>query len=138
MKNFTRPVLVSTLVALAGCTGSTAVQNGALPSDERAIQAVMVIPEQLLFNNNNGHGGSQTFDAFTQFAGDITAVSSNPYCAQVNPPDEDVSTPPTSPAGVKSAVFTVTPGLGQGRCTITVTDKKGNQATVSVSVIGGN
>jgi Tol biopolymer transport system component len=69
-------------------------------------------------------------EARVQFVGLITARV-DPGCATVTP----ASAPATKPRGssVYLATFTVTPVL-EGACTITVTDKKGRQATVDVQV----
>ncbi|HEV3153415.1 MAG TPA: hypothetical protein VGZ02_06415 [Candidatus Baltobacteraceae bacterium] len=128
------PLLALALTALTGCAGTLAPAGHIVGMDQHAVQAVIVQPASLRFLQS-GAANSQTFQAFTQFAGDITAVSSNNNCATVNPPSEPVGTPPTSPDGVKSATFTVTP-VGAGRCTITVTDKKGNTADVTVLFFG--
>ena len=122
------------LAALTACSSGTSATPASASLSERAVQAVTVEPNSLTFTQQ-GAAYSQTFRASTQFAGDITAISSNSNCATVDPPDQDVSTPPTSPQGVKSATFTVTP-VGPGRCTITVTDKKGNTAAVTVLIFG--
>ena len=125
------PFVALVLFALTGCGSGLSAHNGfvsALSSNEEAVQAVTVTPASLRFVQV---GATQTFQASTQFAGDISAVSSNSSCATVDPPSQPVGTPPAGPDGVKSATFTVT-ATGSGRCTITVTDKKGNTATVLV------
>jgi alpha-tubulin suppressor-like RCC1 family protein len=72
-----------------------------------------------------------TITAKVQFVGLITASSSNTNCATVAP----ASVPATKPPGssVYVATFTVTP-VAVGSCTITVTDKKGEQARMQVQV----
>jgi hypothetical protein len=72
-----------------------------------------------------------TITAKVQFVGVITAATSNAGCATVAP----ASVPATKPPGssVYVATFTVTP-VAAGSCTITVTDKKGEQARVQVRV----
>lgn len=78
-------------------------------------------------------GGNATVTATVQYVGLITARSSDAGCATVSP----LSVPAVKPPGssVYVATFTVTP-VAAGSCTITVTDKKGNQAQVQVTVVG--
>ncbi len=71
-----------------------------------------------------------TFVASVQYATVFTATSSNTSCATVSPASALPVGPPGSP---KTTTFTVTP-TGEGSCTITVSDKKGNQAQVEVTV----
>jgi len=66
-----------------------------------------------------------------QYTGLITAASSNSGCATVAPQSVPAEKPPGS--SVYVAIFTVTP-VGVGSCTITMTDKKGNQVQVQVQV----
>ena len=75
-------------------------------------------------------GTSAIITAQVQFVGLISA-SVAPGCATVTP----ASVPTTKPPGssVYVATFTVTP-VQIGTCTITVTDKKGRRATVTVQV----
>ena len=72
-----------------------------------------------------------TVTARVQYVGIITSRSSDQSCATVAP----ASLPAAKPAGspVYVATFTVTP-VGAGTCTVTLTDKKGVQATVQVRV----
>jgi Tol biopolymer transport system component len=72
-----------------------------------------------------------TFVASVQYATTFQARSSNAACATVSP----ASALPVQPLGSTkfSSTFTVTP-TGEGTCTITVTDKKGSQVAVTVSV----
>ena len=72
-----------------------------------------------------------TFVASVQYATTFQARSSNAACATVSP----TSALPVQPLGSTkfSSTFTVTP-TGEGTCTITVTDKKGNQVAVTVTV----
>lgn len=94
-----------------------------------------------------GANSAQTFDACVQFSGKLTAVSSNPSVATVDPAtayprvrhrhhrnggDEDGGYRDHD-RGTKCATFTVTP-VANGSATITVTDKKGGSATVAVTV----
>jgi Tol biopolymer transport system component len=75
-----------------------------------------------------------TITATVQYVGQIMARTSDPACATVAP----TSVPATKPPGssVYVATFTVTP-VAEGACTITLTDKKGQQVEVEVSVASG-
>ena len=88
-----------------------------------------VTPSTLLLRSP---GASKTFTATVQYGGLLTASSSDPACATPNPP---VTASPEKPPGssLYVAQFTVT-GVGMGGCVVTVTDKKGNTASVRVSV----
>jgi hypothetical protein len=92
--------------------------------------ALQVTPSSLTFAST-GASAAQTFVASVQFAGNITAVSSDPTVATVSPG----TATPTEPANGTgySATFTVTP-IKAGTTTITVTDKKGDQTGVAVTV----
>jgi Tol biopolymer transport system component len=72
-----------------------------------------------------------TVTASVQFVGVITSSTSDAGCATVAP----ASLPATKPAGssVYVATFSVTP-VAPGTCTITLTDKKGGQVAVPVTV----
>ena len=72
-----------------------------------------------------------TITVRVQFVGLITAATSDAGCATVAP----ASVPATKPPGssVYVATFTVTP-VAVGSCTITVTDKKGEQVRMPVKV----
>lgn len=131
MKIHVGPVALLAVLTAAGCGGSGS--NPILPlSNAQSVQTIVAAPAQLSFQQT-GPAQSQTVVASTQFAGSLAAVSDNTQVATVNPPSADVATPPNNSNGVKSTTFTVTP-VGSGSCTITITDKKGNRATVSVVV----
>jgi alpha-tubulin suppressor-like RCC1 family protein len=72
-----------------------------------------------------------TITAQVQFVGPITATTSSAACATVSPQSVPAAKPPGS--AVYVATFTVTP-VGPGSCTITLTDKHGDQAVVQVDV----
>ena len=136
----------STLSACGG--GSSQALPGAIPSRQitksaavigHGIAAPVANPTTLSFTAL-GAVNSKTFVVSVQFAGDLTAASSNTLCATVSPevatPSVNGVTPKPSDHGMKAATFTVTP-VGNGTCTITITDKKGATATVAVTVAAG-
>lgn len=96
-----------------------------------AGQAVSVTPNSMNFANRLS--APQSFESNQNFNGIQTAQSSDPLCAIVDPTNTSPNLSPTR-GGTKSATFAVTPE-GAGICTITVTDKKGNSATVQVTVV---
>ncbi len=128
-------------LGLAACEGGTGkALPGAMPSYQAAhrdvaagngVAAPIASPTSLSFTAL-GTDNVKTFVVNVQFAGDLTAVSSDTSVATVDPPS---ATPLVTPAdgGSKSATFTVTP-VGNGTCTITVTDKKGRSVTIAISV----
>jgi TolB protein len=79
-------------------------------------------------------GTRATITATVQFVGLITAATSDVACATVSP----ASLPATKAPGasVYVATFSVTP-VQPGSCSITVTDKKGDQRVVAVEVLDG-
>lgn len=85
-------------------------------------------PAQMQFTGT-GSALSQTFTASQTSGGTLYASTGDATVATVNPGSAQVS----GTGGTKSATFTVTP-VGAGSCSITVTDKKGLVATVSVTV----
>lgn len=121
---------------IIGCSGGSSFNlapttvPGTAPLSAKKGQAVAVSPATLIFGSPTG--ASQTFTASENFGGDQTAVVSSPACASVSPASGDVTVDPTT-GGTKSLIYTVAP-IASGTCTITVTDKKGNTATVSVKV----
>lgn len=97
----------------------------------KGVAAPVVSPASLKFTAL-GSANAQTFTVTVQYAGDLTAASSNTGVATVSPSAASPTVTPTG-GGTKSATFTVTP-VGNGTCTITVTDKKGSSVTVAVTV----
>jgi Tol biopolymer transport system component len=75
--------------------------------------------------------GPTPLTASVQYAGPITARSSNAACATVSPGDAPASKPRGS--SVYVARFDVTP-VGAGTCTISLTDKRGGTVQVPVLV----
>jgi len=133
----TAAVFSSILFGLASCSGSKGTLPN-LPSSAGVVHksdttGVTVSPSSLNFTAT-GPANSQKFVASTPFDGTIGAVSSDVTVATVDPASAE--TPKNQGDYRKSVIFTVTP-VGQGTCTITVTDTKGNQASVSVSVAIG-
>ena len=125
------PLAAGVLAAAALLSACSPEPTAITPELERGGSAVplSVTPSTLLLRMP---GLSETFTATVQYSGGLTASSSNPGCATVNP---TTTTSTEKPAGssVYVAQFTVT-GVGMHGCTITVTDKKGNVASVRVSV----
>jgi hypothetical protein len=139
------------LLAAAAAVALTACQGGAAtppplptgPSAHAAARAAQghdagqtlaVSPASLTFAGCST--ASQSFDATEIFESDITAVVADPSIAGLDAGVVRNAVDPGS-GGTKHAVFVVTPKpLGAGSTSITVTDKKGNTATVTVAVIG--
>lgn len=135
---------IAMIAGLTACGGSNAgiprtAASAAQPAKttEAAVstvsagQAVSVAPSSLTFANRLA--AAQVFTARQNFEGTQTAVSSDPECATVDPGSASPSVTPEQ-GGTKIATFTVT-AQSAGNCTITITDKKGNTATVHVSVL---
>jgi hypothetical protein len=133
----TAAVFSSILFGLASCSGSkgtlTSLPSSAGVVHRKYTNGVIVSPSSLNFTAT-GPANSRTFVASTTFDGAIGAVSSDVTIATVDP--ASAQAPNNQGDYRKSVIFTVTP-VGQGACTITVTDSKGNQASVSVSVTIG-
>ncbi|MDB5073396.1 MAG: hypothetical protein JWM87_4507 [Candidatus Eremiobacteraeota bacterium] len=118
--------------AVPAQAGTHAVARAAQGHD--AGQDLQVSPAALTFAGCST--ASQSFDATEIFESDITAVSANPSIVSLDAAVVRNAVDPGS-GGLKHARFSVTPEpLAAGSTTITVTDKKGNTATVSVTVIG--
>src|ERR1022692_252883 len=133
----TAAVFSSILFGLASCSGSKGTLPN-LPSSAGVVHkndtnGVIVSPSSLNFTAT-GPANSQKFVASTPFDGAIGAVSSDVTVATVDP--ASAQAPKDQGDYWKPVIFTVTP-VSPGTCTITVTDNKGNQASVSVSVTIG-
>jgi probable HAF family extracellular repeat protein len=102
-------------------------QQGA-PCTAPPVQAVQVTTNSLTLN----FGGTASFVACAQFAGDFSLVASPSGIVSIPSGVTPVVDPNT---GIKLATITVS-GLAPGTAAITVTDKKGNTATVAVTVTG--
>src|ERR1700733_4776322 len=133
----TAAVFSSILFGLASCSGS----KGTLPNlpssagvEHKNVTNGVTVSKSSLNFTATGPANSQTFVASTPFDGGIGAVSSDVTVATVDPAFAKI--PKNQGDYRKSAIFTVTP-VGLGTCSITVTDSKGNQASVSVSVSNG-
>ncbi len=120
--------VLAAAVLLSACSSEL---TGPAPDFAKGGSAVRltVTPPSLLLRTP---GLPKTFTATVQYSGVLTASSSNPACATVNPTTTRRTEKPAG-SSVYVAQFTVTP-VGAGGCTITVTDKKGNAVTVRVSV----
>jgi hypothetical protein len=129
-----RLVMLAVVSTFAGCanpSGSVSSLTGpsGITAAQVAGQAISVVPA-------TKHVGC--FDepvpfsvtASTNFAGAITATLDNPEGCTISSTSQDAVGTPGS-GGTKSAIFTVTPTYG---CTVTFTDKKGNAATMRLSV----
>lgn len=130
--------VASLLLAACSAHGSSALpslaqsqKNIAAPGGGNGIANPVADPTSLNFTAL-GAANAKTFAVTVQFAGDLTAVSSDTSVATVSPSTASPTVTPTG-GGKKSATFTVTPA-GNGTCTITITDKKGGTATVTVTV----
>lgn len=76
-------------------------------------------------------GGTQSFVATTKGAGDIFS-SATPGCIVTPGSAQAVN----DPGNGHSVTFSVSVGMSGTGCTVTVTDKKGNTATVNVRIDG--
>jgi hypothetical protein len=124
------------LLMLVGCSEDGALgpraPNANTPLQTKGTKTPLsVSPTALVFSAFAlGSGNARTLVATLQFASELRATTSNAAVATVSP--SSAITTETAPE-THSAAFTVTP-VGAGGCTITVIDKKGNQATVAVTV----
>ena len=115
--------------ALLGACGSEPTSTGPELAS-RGSGRLTVAPSSLLLTSP---GLSRTFTATVQYAGLLSASSSDPRCATVSP----TSTTSREKPGDSSeylAQFTVTQ-VGAGSCTVSVTDKKGDVAFAGVHVV---
>jgi Tol biopolymer transport system component len=115
--------------ALLGACGSEPTTTG----PELAVRGssrLTVAPSSLLLTSP---GLFRTFTATIQYAGLLTASSSDPRCATVSPTSTTSREKPGD-SSVYLAQFTVTP-VTEGFCTISFTDKKGNVAFAGVHVV---
>jgi hypothetical protein len=122
-----------TLLAAGSCGGEIDVPTAPeLARGGGGAAALTVTPASLSFAVPPGTPGTLT--ASVQFVGPISAVTSDAACATIAP----ASVPATKAPGTSLyiATFSVTP-VAPGTCTITITDKKGAQRTVSVEVLDG-
>ena len=128
-----RLVWTTTLAIAWSCSGEIDAPTAPeLAKGGGGAAALTVTPASLSFAVPPGTPGTLT--ASVQFVGLISAVTSDAACATVAP----ASVPATKARGTSLyiATFTVTP-VAPGTCTITITDKKGAQRTVSVEVLDG-
>jgi Tol biopolymer transport system component len=123
-------VAAGVLLLLISCTGSEMpgptgpaelARSGAAPLTASPASLGLAIPA----------AAGTTLTASVQYSGTITATTSDPGCATVDP----LTVPTTKPRGssVYVATFTVTP-VAAGSCTITLTDKRGAMVQVPVLV----
>lgn len=138
MVHVSRFLAIISIAALSGCGGGSTnvaphVSTVAAPRSAAGVagQSVYVTPSSLTFGSPLA--ANATFTATQNFSGDLTAVSSNLNVCVVNPPSASGLVDPTT-GGQKTALFTVTP-RGPGTCSVTVTDKKGDTAVVSIRVL---
>ncbi|HEU4829307.1 MAG TPA: hypothetical protein VFT04_08930, partial [Gemmatimonadales bacterium] len=129
-----RPMLVMALALLAACAGEQPTEPGAMEAARGGnpggnATPLTAAPGSLSFLIPSST--SATVTARVQFVGVITAATSDADCATVSP----LSLPATKPAGssVYVATFTIT-AVEQGNCVITLTDKRGGTASVTVQV----
>jgi Tol biopolymer transport system component len=119
------PMLLAATLTL-GCTSENELTGpqfakGGSSTDLTATPATLTITWPL---------ARPTFTVTTQFASIFTASAGS--CVTVSPTTTTpVLNPQSSPR--LSATFTVTP-RAEGSCTVTVSDKKGNQVAVAISV----
>lgn len=120
---------LAALLVLAACSPSDSPPTAPELAQGGANQSLSVSPQTF---NITWPLAQPTFVASVQYATVFQASSSNAGCATVSP----ASSVPVQPLGSTkfSSTFTVTP-TGEGTCTITVTDKKGNQVAVTVTVV---
>jgi hypothetical protein len=125
--------LAAAALLLAACGGGASSPVGAGPpgsqsggTDSKSAK-LTVSPTTLNFSAV-GAAAAQPFTATAQGHATLTAISSNPLVATVDP-----ASATTSDGQAKSATFTVTP-LASGISTVTIADKQGDTATVAVSV----
>ena len=130
-------LVVGALLALVGCRGERTVgprtPQGATPQPAATAAPtktfLSVSPTSLTFSGAGDN--QQSFTASTAVRTLLHAFTSNQEVATVNPPAATTS----KDMGGYSAPFAVTP-VGVGRATVTVTDRKGHQAAVAVTVLG--
>jgi WD40 repeat protein len=115
--------------ALLGACGSEPTTTGP-ELVTRGSSPLTVAPSSLPLTSP---GLSRTLTAAVQYAGLLTAGSSNPRCATVSPTSTTSREKPEG-SSVYLVQFTVTPA-GAGECTVSVTDKKGNVAFAGVHVV---
>jgi Tol biopolymer transport system component len=120
---------VLTAAVTLGACSSDPTSTSTAPELARSSARLSVSPSTLLLRTP---GASRTFTATVQYSGVLTASSSNPACATVSPTSTTSIEKPQG-SSIFVAQFTVT-GVSKRGCTITVTDKKGNMASVRVSV----
>lgn len=117
---------------LAACGGGGSPGGSSVIPVTRNLSAashtLSVSPAQLQFTGT-GPSFDQTFTASQSSGGSLDAVSSDPGVATVSPGSAQTS----GGHGTKSATFTVSP-VAPGNATITVSDKRGLAATVTVAV----
>ena len=141
--SFRHIVAASTIAALlAGCGAKNSPQMVPAQSS-RSMQSngqgngevAPVASSTRLTFSSVGASQAQTFTVSVQYAGDLTATSLDPNIATVGP---GTATPTVTQNddGTKSATFTVTP-VWFGTTRITITDKKGSTATITVVVNDG-
>lgn len=132
MHALTRFAASSLLVLLlAGCGGGSPSGSQVIPVTsmlKAASHTLSASPAQLQFVGT-GPALNQTFTASQSSGGVLYVSSSDATVATVSPGSASVS----GSGGTKSAQFTVTPA-GVGTAKISVTDKKGLSAAVSVTV----
>lgn len=122
-------------VLLTACSG----HGGVTPSGVSSVpQATKALDTQTgsggtasLVFNGLGSAYAQTVTYSEQFEGDVTASSANPTVASVDPPSVRAAHDPGT--GSKTATFIITP-VGAGATKITITDKQGGTAVITVVV----
>lgn len=131
--------IISTLLAGCGAKATTPVTPAQfLRSTQSQGQgngeaAPAANPARLVFSSKNA--APETFTVTIQYAGDLTAASSDTNIATVDPQSAGPNVVQNDD-GTKSATFTVTP-VWFGTTKITITDKKGSTAAVTVVVNDG-
>jgi len=126
--------------ALPFADGSSAAADSALRAVQSQIppdtgvwgQVVHALPNEFTLDACAHETG--TFDALENFEGNVAATVVDPTIASVSPDAQRNRVYPTQ-GGLKNAWFTITP-LAAGATRIIVRDKKGNEDSVTVTVVG--
>ena len=134
MRRLMWAVVCVSVAALSACAGPGA--SPAAPDPTAAASTASVTGQQLSVSPSQLFVGcffptTGTITASTNFAGPITATVAGDGRCSVSASQDATVTP--GGGGMKSATFTVTV-TDFGRCTVTLTDKKGSVATVPVFI----